>query len=62
MVEKLTLCREGEAEPANVKSIMALLSKGISQNTKVVLSAEGEDERLAVDTLAAMIESGFAEE
>ncbi len=58
----ITICKTGTDKQANVKSIIALLSQGITQNTEITLSAEGADERQAVDTLLALIESGFGEE
>lgn len=37
------------------------MSMGLSKGTTVELSGQGEDEVAAIDTLAAMIESGFGE-
>jgi len=48
-------------EGVNAKSIMRLLSAGISKGTKIEISAEGADETAAVDALVALIESGFGE-
>lgn len=50
-----------DAAPINAKSIVMLLSLGLSQNTEVELSAEGEDEVQAVEELVALIQSGFGE-
>lgn len=52
---------EGEKISANAKSIVMLLSLGAGQGTLVTLTAEGEDEIEAVDTLTALIDSGFGE-
>ena len=58
---KITIKRLDEDEEANAKSIVFLLSLGISQGTEVEISALGDDEQQAADALAAMIESGFGE-
>lgn len=43
------------------KSIVLLLTMGLTQHTAIELTAEGEDEKEAIDKLAALIESGFGE-
>jgi len=53
--------KSGSESEANAKSIVFLLSLGLSQETEVELSAEGEDEKAAVDTLVELLESGFGE-
>ncbi len=53
----ITIGREGEDKTVNAKSMVKLLTLGICQNQSVVLSAEGEDEVAAIDTLAALIET-----
>ena len=40
----------------NAKSIVHVLSAGISAGSTIVLSAEGEDEEQAVETLADVID------
>lgn len=45
----------------NAKSIMGVLSLGISQGTEIVLKAEGEDESEAVKELIDFIELEIAE-
>lgn len=45
----------------NAKSIIGLLSAGISMGTTVKICAEGPDEQEAVGGLAALIESNFGE-
>lgn len=45
----------------NAKSIMGVMAGGLSQGTVIEIKAEGADEKEAVDTLAALIESGFGE-
>lgn len=58
---KITIRRLDEEDEANAKSIVFLLSLGIGQGTEVEISAKGDDERQAVDSLVALIESGFGE-
>lgn len=48
-------------QKVNAKSMVLVLSLSASQGTEVFISAEGTDERAAVDTLTALIESGFDE-
>lgn len=52
--------RKGE-QTGDAKSILKILSLGISQGSDIVLSAEGPDERTAVETLAGLLESGLGE-
>lgn len=48
-------------DPANAKSIIMLLSEGMTKGTNIEISAEGTDESEAVDALIALIETGFGE-
>lgn len=48
-------------QPANAKSILILLSLGLAEGTTVEISADGTDETEAVDSLVALIETGFGE-
>ncbi len=50
-----------DTEAVNAKSIVFLLALGLSQGEEVEISAEGEDEQLAVDSLIALIDSKFGE-
>lgn len=59
---KITIKRAGEDEEANAKSIVMLLSLGLSQGEEIELTGKGEEEVEAVDSLVALIESGFGEE
>ena len=54
---KIELQRLGGEDLYNAKSIIMLLSLGLEQGEKAILSAEGEDEKQAVDTLAELVES-----
>lgn len=47
---------------ANAKSIVHLLTLGLSRGENVEISAKGDDEQLAVDSLIALIDSKFGEE
>lgn len=51
----------GDEPAVNAKSIVMLLSLGLTQGTQAELTAEGEDEARAVEELAALIASGFGE-
>jgi phosphocarrier protein len=59
---KITIRRTDEEDEANAKSIVFVLSLGVSKGTEVELCAKGTDEQEAVDSLVALIESGFGEE
>lgn len=50
-----------DTEEANAKSIVHLLTLGLSQGEEVEISADGNDEQLAVDSLVALIDSKFGE-
>jgi phosphocarrier protein len=54
---KITLTK-GDQE-ANGKSIMGVMSLGISQGTEITIQAEGEDEAEAVAALTELIENEF---
>ncbi len=45
----------------NAKSLLGVLSLGISNGMTINLIADGADETDALDGLAALIDSGFAE-
>lgn len=58
----ILICRADEEEDeVNAKSMVLLLTLGLCQGDEAMLRAEGADEQKAVDTLAALIESGFGE-
>jgi phosphocarrier protein len=61
-VSKITIRRlDEEDDPVNAKSIAFVLSLGIGKGIEVELAAEGSDEKQAVDSLAAFVESGLGE-
>ena len=45
------------SKSVNAKSIMGMMSLGLSQNAEVTISAEGEDEQAAVTALAQYLEN-----
>ena len=51
-----------EARQMDGKSIMGVLLLAAACGSAVTISAEGPDERAAVEALAALIESGFGED
>lgn len=48
--------KEGDA-----KSLLSIMAAGIGQGDVVEIFAEGEDEMLAVESLVALVGSGFGE-
>ena len=52
---------EKENRRANAKSLLGVLSLGIMGGTQIRIIAGGTDEQEAVDALAKLVESGFAE-
>lgn len=58
---KIKLSRPGSGDPVNAKSIVMVLSLGLTQGEELELSAVGEDEVEAVEALTALIDSGFGE-
>ena len=58
---KCTLWVEKDDRKVNAKSLLGVLSLGIAKGMTVTLIADGQDEDAALDGLAALINSGFAE-
>ncbi len=56
---KLTV-KKGE-KAVNGKSIIALMSAGVSAGTEISLELDGPDEAEALQCLTALVESGFGE-
>ena len=46
---------------ANGKSIMSVMLASVKKNDHIVISAEGEDEKAAVNALVELINSNFGE-
>lgn len=45
----------------NAKSLLGVLSLGVTRGTAITVTAEGLDEQAAVDALEALIASNFAD-
>ncbi len=58
---KSSIWVEKEERRANAKSLLGVLSLGIMGGTQIRIIAGGVDEQEAVDALAKLVESGFAE-
>ena len=58
---KSSIWVEMEERRVNAKSLLGVLSLGIVGGTKIDIIADGSDEQEAVDSLVALVESGFAE-
>ena len=51
-----------EGQEVNAKSIMGVMSLGISQDVEIIVRAEGADEEEVLNTIVELIQSGFNEE
>jgi phosphocarrier protein len=60
---RITISSAGEENsvPVNAKSIVMLLTLGLSQGTVAEITAEGADEEAAIRELTELILSGFGE-
>ena len=58
---KSSIWVEKEERKVNAKSLLGVLSLGIVKGTQIKLIADGPDEKEAVEALAKMISSDFAE-
>ncbi len=58
---KSSIWVEKEDCRVNAKSLLGVLSLGISKGTSITLIADGVDEGLAIDGLAELIDSEFGE-
>ncbi|ABN53934.1 MAG TPA: HPr family phosphocarrier protein [Hungateiclostridium thermocellum] len=58
---KSTVWIEKGERKANAKSLLGVLSLGIEKGSKIVLTAEGEDEVEALNELENYLESGLGE-
>ncbi len=52
---------EKEERRANAKSLLGVLSLGITGGTDIRIIADGQDENEAVEALSQLVISGFAE-
>ncbi|NMA18144.1 MAG: HPr family phosphocarrier protein [Clostridiaceae bacterium] len=58
---KIQIKRFDEKDAVNAKSIVMILSKAFAKGDVVQILADGNDEQVAVDSLVALINSGFSE-
>ena len=58
---KSTVWVEKEVRRVNAKSLLGVLSLGIIGGTTIKVIADGSYENEAVESLVALVESGFAE-
>lgn len=58
---KSSIWVEKDERRVNAKSLLGVLSLGIVGGTSINIIADGSDEQEAVDSLVALVESGFAE-
>ncbi len=58
---KIKLRRTDGDKTVDAKSIILLMTLALSKGTEIELIASGADEKEAVDSLVALIESGFEE-
>ncbi|MDR0930702.1 MAG: HPr family phosphocarrier protein [Clostridiales bacterium] len=58
---KSTIWLEYDQRRANAKSLLGILSLGVTNGSDVRITAEGSDEIAAVSDLISLVESNFAE-
>ena len=58
---KSSIWVEKEERRVNAKSLLGILSLGITQGSAIRIIADGGDEEVAVKGLVELVESGFAE-
>ena len=58
---KSSIWVEKDDRRVNAKSLLGVLSLGIAKGMTITLIADGQDEAAALDGLADLINSGFAE-
>lgn len=51
-----------DARALNAKSVLKVMAEKLKLGTKVEISAQGADERQAVECLVALVEAGLGEE
>ncbi len=58
---KSSIWVENQERKVNAKSLLGVLSLGITRGTEITIIADGADEEEAVESLVAIINSNFAE-
>ncbi|QBD83741.1 HPr family phosphocarrier protein [Ktedonosporobacter rubrisoli] len=48
--------------PVNAKSILRLLAAAVQTNDRIKITATGDDEKTAVDTLCQLVNTNFGEQ
>ncbi|MDR0804500.1 MAG: HPr family phosphocarrier protein [Oscillospiraceae bacterium] len=56
---KSSIWVEKEERRVNAKSLLGILSLGVTGGTKITIRADGSDEQAAIDGLVQLVESGF---
>ena len=56
-----TIWIENDDRRINAKSLLGVLSLGITQGMTVTLIADGQDEATAINSLVELVQTGFAE-
>ena len=56
---KSSIWIDKEGRKVNAKSLLGVLSLGITKGTQIEIIADGDDEEAAIDALHALIESNF---
>lgn len=57
---KIHFIKDGDV--INAKSIMGIITLGAAYNSRLTIRADGEDEQVAVDSIATLFENRFEEE
>ncbi len=57
----ITVKPEGQDAAIDAKSILGLMTLGLSKGAAMTITAEGPDEEAAVETLGQLVEEGFGE-
>ena len=56
---KSSIWVEKDERRVNAKSLLGVLSLGVTEGMSITLMADGQDEAAAVEGLAEMVENGF---
>ncbi|MGL4608048.1 MAG: HPr family phosphocarrier protein [Eubacteriaceae bacterium] len=60
-MSNVSIKKQGEEKVGNGKSVISVMTMCLAQGTTIEISADGEDEMITVETLVALVESGFGE-
>lgn len=58
---KVTVENLGSGKSKDAKSILGVMSLGMTKGTEIKITAEGPDEEAAIQAMAALVESGCGE-